>query len=102
GAIAILRGPGVNWACAGVSLVFALRTLVAMWIIRQQDGVSLSAFLQPMAMPLAAGAAMAGGVVSVGAAMTGVAPAIRLLVEVATGAAIYVVGVMTVARSTCD
>jgi len=102
GAIAILRGLGVNWACAGVSLVFALRTLVAMWIIRQQDGVSLSAFLQPMAMPLAACAAMAAGVIAVGAAMTGVAPAIRLLVEVATGAAIYVVGVMTVARSTCD
>ncbi|HEY7291826.1 MAG TPA: oligosaccharide flippase family protein [Vicinamibacterales bacterium] len=100
--IATLGRTGMNWVCASVGVVFALRTLASMWVVRIQDGVAISDFLIPMARPLAAGVAMAVGVTMTRVVCAGVAPPVQLLFEIAVGAAIYVAGVLLVARSTCS
>jgi lipopolysaccharide exporter len=100
--ISTLGRVGINWACACVGVVFVLRTLAGMWMVRRQDGVLMSEFLLPMTRPLAASLAMAAGVSAARLALVGLAPPLRLLVEVALGATIYVGAVLLVARSTCD
>jgi lipopolysaccharide exporter len=102
GAIATFGRVGISWACAGVSLVFVLRALAGMWIVRRKDGAPIGAFIQPMMRPLAACAAMAAGVSAARLALGGLTPPMRLLVEIGVGATIYVGGVLLVARSTCD
>jgi O-antigen/teichoic acid export membrane protein len=100
--IATLGRAGMNWVCASVGVVFALRTLASMWVVRIHDGVALSEFLVPMARPLVAGIAMAAGVTMTRVACAGMAPPQLLLFEISVGAAIYVAGVLLVARSTCS
>jgi PST family polysaccharide transporter len=100
-AIPTVGRAGINWACACVGAVFALRTLGGLWVVRRQDGVPLSAFLLPMAKPLAVCIVMAAGVSAARLELAGLTPPIRLLVEIAVGAAIYVGGVLLVARSSC-
>jgi PST family polysaccharide transporter len=92
---------GVNWACASVGVVFVLRTLAGLWMVRRQDGVPLAEFLLPMARPLAACLAMAAGVSAARPAIAGFAAPLRLLIEIALGAAIYIGGALLVARSGC-
>ena len=62
----------------------------------------MSEFLLPMTRPLAACVAMAVGVSAARPALVGLTPPIRLLVEIALGATIYIGGVLMVARSSCD
>jgi PST family polysaccharide transporter len=93
---------GINWACVCVGIVFVLRTLAGMWMVRRQDGVLVSEFLLPMARPLAACIAMAAGVSAARLALGGLTPPIRLLVEIALGATIYIGAALLVARSSCD
>jgi len=101
-AISTLGQAGINWACAGVGLVFVMRTLAGMWMVRRQDGLLMSAFLLPMTRPLAASIAMAAGVIAARLALVGLTPPIRLLVEIACGATIYVAGALLVARPGCN
>jgi PST family polysaccharide transporter len=101
-AIAALSRTHVNAACVSVSAVFVLRTLAGMWIVCRQDGVAIADFLAPMMRPIAAGFAMAVGVVAVRASLAAEAPAVRLVAEVAAGAAIYMCAVWMIARSNCD
>jgi O-antigen/teichoic acid export membrane protein len=101
-AISTLGRVGINWVCASVGVVFVLRTLAGMWMVRRQDGVPMSEFLLPMARPLAACVAMAAGVSAARLALVGLTPSIRLLVEITLGATIYIGGVLIVARSSCD
>lgn len=101
-AISTLGRVGINWVCASVGVVFVLRTLAGMWMVSRADGVSMSEFLLPMARPLAACVAMAAGVSAARVALVGLTPPIRLLVEIALGATIYIGGVLMVARSSCD
>jgi len=101
-AISTLGHAGINWACAAVGLVFVLRTLAGMWMVRRQDGLLMSALLLPMTRPLAASLAMAAGVTAARLALVGLTPLIRLLVEIAVGATIYVAGALLVARPSCN
>ncbi len=101
-AISTLGRVGINWACLCVGVVFVLRTLAAMWMVRRQDGVPMSAFLLPMTGPLVACIAMAAGVSAARLGLGGLTPPIRLLVEIALGATIYVGSALLVARSGCD
>jgi PST family polysaccharide transporter len=100
--ISTLGRVGINWACACVGVVFVLRTLAGMWMVHRQDGVLMSEFLLPMTRPLAACIAMAAGVSAARLALVGLTPPIRLLVEIAVGATIYVGGALLVAPSGCD
>ena len=93
-AISTLGHAGINWACAAVGLVFVLRTLAGMWMVRRQDGLLMSTLLLPMTRPLAASLAMAAGVTAARLALVGLTPPIRLLVEIAFGATIYVAGAL--------
>ena len=101
-AISTVGRAGINWACLSVALVFVLRLLAAMWVISRKEGVPISAFLLPMSRPLAVCAAMAAGVTVARLALMDLTPLLRLLVEIALGAAIYVSGILVVDRSTCD
>jgi PST family polysaccharide transporter len=102
-AISTVGRVSVGWACAWVGIVFVLRTLAGMWMVRRQDGIPLSAFLVPMARPLVACILMAAGVTSVRAALVGVVTTpMRLVIEIVVGALIYVGGAFIVARSSCD
>jgi PST family polysaccharide transporter len=101
-AISTVGRAGVDWACAWVGVVFVLRTLACMWVVRRQDGVPMSAFLVPMARPLAACLVMAAGVTMARLALAGLTPPIQLAAEIAVGAAIYVGSALVVARSGCD
>ena len=100
-AISTVGRAGITWACLSVAAVFVLRLLAAMWMISRKDGVPISAFLLPMARPLAVCAAMAAGVSMARLALMDLTPLLRLLVEIALGAAIYVVGIVLADRSAC-
>jgi PST family polysaccharide transporter len=102
-AISTVGRIGVNWACVWVGIVFVLRALGGMWMVRQQDGIRMSAFLVPMMRPLAACVLMAAGVTFVRVSLDGVvALPLRLVIEIAVGAIVYVGGAFLVARSSCD
>jgi PST family polysaccharide transporter len=101
-AVSTLGRVGINWTCAWVGIVFVLRAVAGMWIVRRQDGVLLSAFLLPMTRPLAACIAMAVGVSAARPALVGLIPPVRLVVEIAAGAAIYIGGTLLIARSSCE
>jgi PST family polysaccharide transporter len=102
GAIATLSPLGLNWACVWVGVVFVLRALTAMWIVGKQDGVPMSDFLVPMIKPFAASIAMAIGVSAARLAFAELSALVLLSVEIALGAAIYSVGLLLFARSSCD
>ena len=101
-ALTTIGRAGIDVACAAVGVVFVLRTLAAMWIVRHHDGVPLSEFLLPMTGPLVACLAMAAGVSATRLALIELTPIVRLLVEIAVGAAIYTGGALLVARARCD
>jgi PST family polysaccharide transporter len=93
---------GIHWACGCVALVFVLRTLTAMWMVRRHDGVAMSAFLLPMSKPLAACILMSLGVSAMRPTLAGLRPVVQLLLEVAIGAAVYTGAILLLARSCCD
>jgi len=99
--IATVGRAGINWACGGVSVVFALRTLAGIWMVEREDGVPLSEFLAPMARPFGACVVMAVGVCAARPALDGLAPLIRLGAEIGLGAVLYAIGVLLLARSNC-
>lgn len=101
GAISSIGTTDVNWTCAGISAVFVLRTLAIMWLVTRQDPIQMSEFLRPMSRALAASLVMAAGVSAARPMLEGWVPHIRLLVEVALGAAIYIGSAWVVARSSC-
>jgi lipopolysaccharide exporter len=100
-ALSTLGRAGIYWACACVGVVFVLRTLAAMWIVRRQDGVPMSAFLLPMRGPLAAAVVMAAGVAAARPDLGNLTPPVRLLAEIVLGAGIYTASALVSARSGC-
>src|SRR5262249_23759290 len=92
---------GINWACASVGVVFVLRALMGIYMVRRRDDVALSEFLLPMAGPLAACLAMAAAVGAVRLATDGLSAPVRLFIEIASGAAGYIGSAWFVARSSC-
>jgi PST family polysaccharide transporter len=101
-AIAIVGRNGIAWTCGAVGAVFVLRTLLAAWLVQWLDGVPLSAFFAPLAMPIVACVLMVGAIVAVRPALHGLPGAVQLCVEVALGAAVYLAGARLLFRRTSD
>jgi PST family polysaccharide transporter len=101
GGVALLAYFGPYWAATGVGLGFGLHALASMWLIEQSDGVPMKKMLAGMAGPLVACAPMVGAVLAVrhGLGLTDDHPFIGLFLEVAAGAATYVVSALLLARS---
>jgi glycosyltransferase involved in cell wall biosynthesis len=97
-ALSTLGRASLARACVCVAAVFALRALAGVWLVRRHDQVPMSAFFVPLAKPSAVCAVMAAGVAGVQLACSGLAPPLRLLLEVSAGAAIYASGLRAVAR----
>jgi lipopolysaccharide exporter len=99
GGIATVGRMGINWSCAVVGAVFVLRTAIAIVAVRRQDGIPLSGFLKPMAGPFVACIAMVTAIVIARPVVQPYPATTRLFLEVALGTLVYVVGVLTLARS---
>jgi lipopolysaccharide exporter len=94
-------GAGEPWACAAVGIVFALNALGYMWVIQKQDAIPVTTQLAQVAPPLVACAPMVVAVVALERALSGAAPAgVRLLVEVAVGALVFVPSAWALAPGT--
>jgi lipopolysaccharide exporter len=100
-ALATVGRAGIHTACLCVGGVFVLRALAGMWLVQREDGVRVSAFLRPMAGPLAACVVMAATVSAARVALAGLTPSIQLLLEVGLGAVIYTGAVLLIAPSSC-
>jgi lipopolysaccharide exporter len=92
------RGP--LWTCAAVGVAFGAHALASLWIVRQIDGIPLRRSLGSLAPALLACVAMSTAILLVREALSGweIRPALRLLIEVLTGAAAYVAAALLVAR----
>jgi lipopolysaccharide exporter len=90
---------GINWTCGAVGAVFILRSLAAMWAAQKLDGIRMVSFLLPLLRPLLACGVMVAAIALVRPALAGRPAAIRLLIELAVGAAVYVAAALVIARS---
>jgi O-antigen/teichoic acid export membrane protein len=92
-------GPSaILWTCGAVGCVFVLRTLAHLWVVTWLDGVPLRSFLVPMIRPLAVCIAMVAAILAVRPELADLSPRLRLLVEIAIGAAIYGAGALVIFR----
>jgi PST family polysaccharide transporter len=92
---------GPVWACVGVGLAFAIHAVGSMWVVRQTDGVAISALLVRCARPLAACGPMVLAVLAarrVVNAFGGAPAAVALALEVSAGAVAYVASCPWLAR----
>jgi PST family polysaccharide transporter len=90
---------GILWACGAVGAAFVLRTLALLVVVQRLDRIPLRRFLLPLLRPLAACVAMVAAIYCVRPALGELAPAIRLIVEIAVGAAVYLAGARLIFRS---
>ena len=84
--------------CGAVGAVFTLRTLALLWAVKRLDGVPLRRFLVPLLRPLVACAAMVAAILAARPAMGELSPRIRLVLEIALGAAVYLAGARLIFR----
>ena len=92
-------GPtAILWTCGAVGIVFTLRTLAYLWMVKRLDGVPLRSFLVPLIRPLAVCVVMVATILVVRPELQGLSPRLRLLVEVALGAAVYLAGAFLIFR----
>jgi lipopolysaccharide exporter len=84
--------------CGAVGVVFILRTLASFWTVTLLDGVPMRRFLAPLVRPLLACAIMVAAILAVRPALDGHRPVVRLGIEVALGAAIYLAGARLIFR----
>jgi lipopolysaccharide exporter len=97
--IATIGRLSILWACGAVGVAFVLRTLALLVAVKRHDGIPLRRFLVPLLRPLAACVAMVAAIILVRPALGGLTPLIRLIVEVALGAAVYLAGARLIFRS---
>lgn len=90
---------GTLWACGAVGAAFVLRTLALLIAVQRLDHIPLRRFVLPLLRPLAACVAMVAAIFCVRPALAGVTPAIRLILEIAVGAAVYLAGARLIFRS---
>ncbi len=88
----------ILWSCGVVGAVFVLRTLASFWTVTRLDGVPMRRFLAPLARPLLACALMVAAIFAVQPALDGQRPVVRLCLEVALGAAVYLAGAVMIFR----
>jgi PST family polysaccharide transporter len=92
--IATVGRLGVGWTCGAVGTVFVLRSLIALWMAHRLDGIPISRFLRPLLVPLLTCLAMVAAIAAARPGLAHLAPAHRLVVEVALGAAVYLGGAL--------
>jgi PST family polysaccharide transporter len=84
-------GPGEDWACVAVGLVFGVNAILYMAVIRWTDRIPLRAQLSALAPPVLACVPMVAAVAALERILAGAAsPGLRLSVEVAAGAILFV------------
>jgi PST family polysaccharide transporter len=88
----------ILWTCAVVGAVFTLRTLALLWLVKRLDGVPLRRFLVPLLRPFLACVAMVAAILAARPELDDLSPRLRLLVEVAIGAAVYLAGARLIFR----
>jgi PST family polysaccharide transporter len=98
-AIATVGRISILWACGAVGAAFVLRTLALLVAVTRADGIPLRRFLVPLLRPLAACVAMVAAIELVRPALGDLAPVIRLIIEIAIGAAVYLAGARLIFRS---
>ena len=98
GGIATIGRIGVLWTCGVVGAVFTLRTLMLMYAVTLMDGVALRRFLLPLVRPLIACVLMVLAIVLVRPSLLELRPLLRLVIEIALGAAVYLLGALFVFR----
>jgi PST family polysaccharide transporter len=99
GAIATIGRVDIHWACAAVGIAFIARTLLLMRAIQQLDGIPMRSFLVPLIRPLIACILMAAVIFAARPHLLGLSPAVRLAVEIAVGAAVYLAGALLIFRA---
>jgi lipopolysaccharide exporter len=100
GAIATLGRIDIHWACAAVGIAFVLRTLMLMWVVQRADGIPMRRFLVPLLRPLVACALMVAVILAVRPFLQDLAlsPIVRLAIEIAIGAVVYLAGALLIFR----
>jgi len=98
-AITTLGRVSISWTCASVGVIFVLRTLAAMWMVNRLDGIPLRRFLLPLLRPLVACVAMMAAILLVRPSLRGLSPGLRLLIEVALGCGVYLLGAAVIFRT---
>jgi lipopolysaccharide exporter len=94
-------GAGEDWACVAVGLAFGLNALGYMAVLRKKDGIPVREQLAQVAPPMVACAPMVAAVTAVEHALEGAAPpGVRLLVEIAVGALVFVPSALVLAPGT--
>jgi PST family polysaccharide transporter len=84
-------GPGEYWACAAVGIVFGVNALLYMVVIGWTDRIPLRAQVAALAPPVLACIPMVVAVAALERTLAGAArPCLRLAVEVAVGALVFV------------
>jgi hypothetical protein len=100
GGLFALSGFGLRWASTAVGISFGLNAIAAMWMV-SNEGVSPRRLAAGFVQPLLACAVMAAAVIGVRQALTGRTPAAaQLVLEIATGAVVYVGAAFVFCRAT--
>jgi lipopolysaccharide exporter len=90
------------WTCAAVGVAFGGHALASLWVVQKNDGISLGRTLGALLPALAACVLMATAVLLVRSGLlSGAAPlhpALRLAIEALTGAVVYVLCALLLAR----
>jgi PST family polysaccharide transporter len=97
--IATIGRLGILWACGAVGVAFLVRTLALLIAVHRIDGIPLRRFVVPLLRPLAACVLMVAAILVARPGLAGLGPLIRLVVEVALGAAVYLAGARLIFRS---
>jgi lipopolysaccharide exporter len=101
--IATLGRRGPLWTCGAVGVAFGAHALASLWVVRQVDGIPLRRSVGALVPPLVACVPMVVAEIATrhAFALFGVdaaKPALRLIAEIAVGAAVYIVAALVVAR----
>jgi lipopolysaccharide exporter len=88
------------WTCAAVGVAFGGHALASLWVVRTIDGIPLRRSLGSLVPPLLACGVMSSAILLVRGAISSreLAPAVRLSIEVLTGAVVYVAAALLLAR----
>lgn len=90
---------GILWMCGAVGAMFVIRTLLLMLVIQRLDRLALRRFLVPLLRPLLVCVAMVAAIIALRPAIDSLRPVFQLAIEVALGAAVYLLGAALVFRS---
>lgn len=90
--IATLGRAGVLWTCGAVGVAFVIRTLLLMYVVQRLDGIPMRRFLLPLVRPLIACLVMVAAIIAARPILVGLAPTVRLAIEITVGAVVYLAG----------